>query len=184
MYSVAWIADASRLGICKERPRRGKSDRLGVTGVAIDDGAGDDIVNGDGMSFKVLSSLHILLDASIIKGDGERCVPPPSDRLRVFDMGRGEFSNPVVPSSPAMTSSSSPSFNPSITATSSYSTSAIQTFNTPNTLSPPCQAKMTGKGFRDLCVDGLGVGAWIKAVSRVESAGRWYSIVRRFNVKL
>jgi hypothetical protein len=53
------------LGICRERPRRGKSDRLGVTGVAID-GVGDDIAINDGVSLKELSSLHVLLAASIM----------------------------------------------------------------------------------------------------------------------
>jgi hypothetical protein len=74
---------AGEVGMCSARPRREKPVRWGVTGLDTEADVED--------SRRLLSSLDVRRDASIICGDGERSlegVPPPSDMDRALDGDR------------------------------------------------------------------------------------------------
>ena len=114
--AAAGIGEGSRRGSWIERPRMGKSGRRGVTGgpTAVDAGSRSE-----------LSSLDVRREAPVILGEGDSCVPPPSERLRVLDMGDGA-SNLALPESRVPGPAPSIAMSSSMATASSYPVLAIQ----------------------------------------------------------
>ena len=91
-----------------ERPRMGNSGLRGVTGATTVAPATEE------GSFNELSSFEVRRAASTISGEGDNCVPPPSDRLLVLD--KGDLS--ILPLSVMFAPPRPASFKSSTTATS------------------------------------------------------------------